>query len=224
MTTLWGTGAALPGYDDRLTLSAFLYDSARQADWQLRDRSVHVLPDAGLKRFIDNTSPAWVVPTVHGADAVWLGDEGEVVVNGLEVLWEVYTANSGAAGTALGDFPAAHHADIVAGVLSLALGSNIYAVSPATSLAYSPPVLRGIYQGVNSFARVDSDTPGYIKSVVSSDAVAYVRDELAEDLSAASLVAPVDYVGLGVSDGSYPVVYRWYDMSARAWIDGQPPD
>ena len=112
---IWQAGAAPAGFDLRRTLGAFLYDSARQADYWLRNLGVHVLPDEGLARYIDSSSSAWLIPTLVGADGVEQAGDGTATYGGMEVLWTVYSVDSGAPGTGVGDFPAAHHAEVVAG-------------------------------------------------------------------------------------------------------------
>lgn len=226
-TQVWQPGAAPAGYDSRLTLAGFIYDSCRQMDYHLHDRGVRVLPDDGLLRRVSNDSTAWLVPTVIGADVIQPQVDGSIVYtgqddDGMEVWWTVYTADSGAPGTTVGEFPAQYHAHVVAGVIALLVGRAVPVVDGETRRIAEPFRLRGVYTGVNRFQRVESDTRGFLQTIVSAAATAYVEDELSPSLEVG--YSPVDYVGLGLTDGSWDVVYRWYDMATGLWQDDDPAD
>lgn len=220
MVKIWQPGADPAGYDKRLTLSGFLYDSARQADWRLRDLDVHVLPDEGLLRRIDNRATSWLVPTLAGANVLTPQGDGTISYSELEVLWTVYTAESGAEGTVVGDFPASHHSDVVGAVIAHFVGVPVFAVDPSTRELYTPPLLRGIYEEVTRFDRVDTDTQGYLQSIIRAQATAYVASDLAPVWTEG--YSPVSYVGLGVSDSSWRIKYRWYNIARGEWQDDDP--
>ena len=219
-TTRWDTAGPAPaGYDKRLSLSNFVYDACRQADYALRDLGVVVIPDEGLYEHLDGSAPAYLVPTVIGADDVRVSDGGYINYGGLEVLWTVYTADSGGVGTAWNDFPASHHADVVAAVIALFINRNIFAVAAATGQYEDPVIHRGLFNGINQYSRVESDTNGYLMSTISASAVAYIADERTPQVESELTIGPVSELRLGLSDGSGPVRFRRYDIATGVWSD-----
>ena len=217
MVTAWQVGASPAGYDARLSLSNFLYDSARQLDWLTRDLDLTVLPDQGLARRIDRSSGSWAVPTLVGADDIQVQAD-HIVYGGLEVLWTVYTANAGTKGTAAGDFPFSHHADIVAAVIASFAQRSIVSVDPSTRQATEPAMLRGAYKGITNFGQVrDPEVPGWIVSVIDTEAVAFITDERTPQPPPGLVISPVGLVQLGLIVDETPVQFRNYDPDTRKW-------
>ena len=108
-------------------------------------------------------------------------------------------------------------------VIAVFLGTAVFAVDGATGRIAEPHVLRGIYEGVNHFSRVESDQGGYLQSVVSTAAVAYVADERSVDIRDSDVLRPVDYVELGLMDrAAGGLRFRYYDVARREWRDGKP--
>lgn len=225
VTTHWRSGADPPGYDARLSLANFIYDASRQADYLLRDLAVRVLPDEGQFRHMSHDADAWLIPAIAGVDAILPSDDGYLVYGGrepgggLEVIWTVYTAQTGGPGTVLGDFPAAHHADVVAAVIAIFVQRMIYAVDATTRQFEDPLILRGLFNGINSYSRVQSDSPGWLQSVISANAIAYVADERTPQIDAALTIGPLEHVDFGIGDGTAPVTFRRYDVATGVWSD-----
>ena len=218
MVTRWAAGPDPPGYDQRLTLANFVYDAARQGDYVMRDLHVRILPDEGLRRQLTHDVTGWIIPVVAGADEIVLGDS-YVAYDALEILWQVYTPASGAAGTALGDFPAGRHAEVVAAVIATYIARNIWAVDAATQRLEDPPLRRGWFKGVNSYQRVQSDAPGWLQSVVSTDCIAYVADERTPAVLDRTVIKGVDYVRFGLGADEMARQYRRYDVATGRWSD-----
>ena len=218
MTTRWASVPDLAGYDQRLSLSNFVYDACRQADYLLQDLNVVVLPDEGLRRQVGHSATGWVIPVVSGADDIVLGNS-YVAYNDLEILWQIYTPEAGAAGTAQGDFPASRHADVVAAVVAIFIARNIWAVDPNTRQFEAPPLRRGWFKGISSYTRVRSDLPGWIQSVVASDAIAYITDERTPEALDRTVIKDVDYIRFGLGADEMARQYRRYDVATGRWSD-----
>ena len=218
MTTRWQSGPSPAGYDSRLSLSNFLYDSARQADALLHGLGVLVLPDEGLPRQFASGVTGVVIPALAGADEIKIGNT-YLAYDGLEVIWQIYTPQAGAAGTALGDFPASHHADVVAAVIAIFAARTIWAVDAVTRQIENPPLRRGWYRGINFYNRVQSDVNGWLQSVVSTDAIAYIADERTPQTLDATVLKDVDYIRFGIGADQFAQVYRRFDVATGVWAD-----